>query len=315
MSSIQQQHQQQETAASSKSRQSCDCDILLWRNPIESGKLFGGLLVSLLVLKKVNLITFFLRAAYTILLTTGSIEFISKLFLGQGLITKYGIKECPNTVGFLKPKIDEILKQLPVKQAKMRKLVFAYSPKNTFKAAIVLFLLHKLFSWFSVWTLLFVGVISAFTLPITYKIYQKEIDTILTQLCQLLKQKSNELSKVACEKSKPCLEKLEKKCAPLCNLIRNKLPASTSTTSSITPMSTTAKLASEVPIEKDIPSATTTTATGTTSSSEFPTAPRNEPSSSLGTSTKEFDVDQLTNELKESTQTLKQELEENSNKF
>ncbi|CCC68351.1 hypothetical protein NCAS_0B02670 [Naumovozyma castellii] len=280
-----------------------ECDILLWKNPIETGKIFGGALVALLILKKVNLITFFLRVFYTIFLTTGSIEFLSKLFLGQGLITKYGIKDCPNTVGYLKPHIDCFLKQLPVKQAKMRKLVFAYSPKKTFHAAFTFYLLHKLFSWFSVWTLLFVGVIAAFTSPLTYCTYQKEIDAVVEHLCQCAKAKSNEVCKLACEKSKPLCDKLEKKCGPLCKFIKAKLPASTgaTTTSTITPESTTAKLASQVPIENDDSTATTTSANVHHGEQHH-----------ASTGTKEFDVDQLTSELKESTNNLKQELQDNN---
>ena len=146
----------------------CNCDLLLWKNPIETGKYFFGSILTLLILKKVNLITFFLKLFYTIFLTTGTIEFLSKAFLGQGLITKYGIKECPNTVAIIKPYFDEFLKNLPVKQAKFRMLVFAQVPKNTFKAALIAFALHKLFSWFSVRTILVVSVLAMFTIPIVY---------------------------------------------------------------------------------------------------------------------------------------------------
>ena len=104
--------------------------------------------------------------------TTGSIEFVSKLFLGQGLITKYGPKECPNIAGFIKPHIDEALKQLPVFQAHIRKTVFAQVPKHTFKTAVALFLLHKFFSWFSIWTIVFVADIFTFTLPVIYHSYK-----------------------------------------------------------------------------------------------------------------------------------------------
>ncbi|CCH57944.1 hypothetical protein TBLA_0A01450 [Henningerozyma blattae CBS 6284] len=197
------------------------CDLLLWKNPINSGKILGGALVSLLVLKKVNIITFFLRLFYTVFFISGSVEFLTKLFLGQGLVTKYGIKECPNTVGFLKPRIDALLKQLPVKQAKMRGLVFAHSPKNTFKAAGVVWVLHKLFSVLSIWTVLFISVIAAFTLPLIYHIYQVEIDTAVNKGYLHAKKQGKIAGSMAYKKASPVLQKVGSRF--------NKKPTSTST--------------------------------------------------------------------------------------
>lgn len=231
-----------------------NCDLVLWKNPIETGKIFFGSIIALLVLKKVNLLTFFTRIIYTVLLTTGSIEFVSKVFLGQGLVTKYGIKECPNTVAIIKPYIDSFLKQLPVKQAKFRMLVFAQVPKNTFKAAFVFYLLNKLFSWFSVWTIIFGIDVALFTLPIFYKTYQKEIDSYVVKTYNCVRSKSEEQCKVMCKKLEPTL----KKCKPLEKYL-NKCCA---TKSNITPESTTVNLASNV---------------GVSSGSELPNVPKTEP--------------------------------------
>lgn len=275
------------SSSSSTKKCQCECDILLWKNPVETGKYFFGSIIALLILKKVNLITFLLRVFYTIFLTTGTLEFLTKIILGQGIVTKYGIKECPNTVGLIKPYIDEFLKQLPVKQAKMRMLVFAYVPKNTFKAAGIAYCLHKFFSWFSVWTILFVADLLAFTLPIVYQTYQKEIDAQLECACKTIKKESEKYSQLACDKIKPHLEKLG----------LAKYLQSTTTTSSAAPNSTTAKLAAEVPIE---------TTSATTTSADLPSVPSHGPSS-----TKEFNVDDLTNEIKQSTNSLKEDFETN----
>lgn len=272
------------TTSSTKKCQ-CECDILLWKNPVETGKYFFGSIIALLILKKVNLITFLLRVFYTIFLTTGTLEFLTKIILGQGIVTKYGIKECPNTVGLIKPYIDEILKQLPIQQAKMRMLVFAYVPKNTFKAAGVAYCLHKFFSWFSVWTILFVADLLAFTLPIVYHTYQKEIDAQLECACKTIKKESDKYSKLACDKIKPHLEKLG-----LAKYLQ---------TSSAAPNATSAKLAANVPVE---------TTSATTTSADLPSVPSNGPSSSA---TKEFNVDDLTNEIKQSTNSLKEDFETN----
>ncbi|CCF58424.1 hypothetical protein KAFR_0E02720 [Kazachstania africana CBS 2517] len=272
------------TQTTTKKNSNCGCDLLLWKNPIETGKYFFGSLIVLLILKKVNLITFFLRCGYTILLTTGSIEFVTKIFLGQGLVTKYGIKECPNTVAFIKPHLDQFLKYLPVYQAKMRMLVFAYVPKNTFKAALALYCLHKLFSWFSIWCLFFMADLVIFTAPIVYKTYQTEIDACVAHSCKVAKAKSNECSKLACEKIKPYVEKI----APLNKILKTRESSET-----------TAQMAGAVPVKE----------TSSATSSALPTAPTNEP---INNETKEFDVDQLTSDLQQSTNSLKEQLEKNN---
>ncbi|AQZ11314.1 RTN2 (YDL204W) and RTN1 (YDR233C) [Zygosaccharomyces parabailii] len=233
------------------------CDLLLWRNPIETGKVFGLSLVVLLILKKVNLITFFLRVLYTVVLTTGAIEFVSKFVLGQGLVSKYGLKQCPNVVGFLRPRIDSLLQQLPAIQSKLRQLVFADEPKKNLQAGIAFYFLHKFFSWFSVWTIVFLGVISAFTLPLVYHTHQAEIDSAVEHGVKVARAKSAEISQIASEKSHPYLEKLDTKLGPVSKFVKtqyanaNRASAGAHTTSSAAPHATTADLAAKVPFEPE----------------------------------------------------------------
>ncbi|SCW04056.1 LAFE_0H04940g1_1 [Lachancea fermentati] len=251
------------------------CDLLLWRNPIESGKVLGGILVGLLIIKKVNLITFVLRVIYTVMLTTASVEFLSKLFLGQGLVTKYAPSDCVDIVSLLKPRIDECLKQLPALQTKARKLALASSPKCTFKAAGVFYVLHKFFGFFSLWTILFVGTIGAFTLPFVYQTYQKEIDATVAHGVEVGKAQASALQSTVTEKASPYVKQLDEKLGPVSKFVKSKLPATRTAGSTVTPESTTAKLAADVPLEAP--------ATAKTSSADFPTAP----STTLGQSIKE----------------------------
>lgn len=39
-------------------------DLLTWRDPVRTGKVFGGLIVALIVFKKVNLFNVFFHVAY-----------------------------------------------------------------------------------------------------------------------------------------------------------------------------------------------------------------------------------------------------------
>ncbi|CAR23498.1 Rtn1p [Lachancea thermotolerans CBS 6340] len=235
-------------------------ELLYWRNPVETGKVFGGILVSLLVMKKVNLITCLLKVMYTIMLTTASVEFLSKLFLGQGMVTKYGLQSCPDAVGFLKPRIEAALNAIPPRQAQLRKLVMAQSPKCTFKAAGILYVLHKLFSVVSLWTALFVGTILTFSLPLIYKSYQKEIDATVAQGVEAGKQHASALQSTVCEKASPYVKQLDEKLGPVSGFVKSKLPATRVGGSNITAESTTTKLAADVPFEKPAPAKTSASA-------------------------------------------------------
>ncbi|SCU95600.1 LANO_0E10814g1_1 [Lachancea nothofagi CBS 11611] len=241
------------------------CELLYWRNPVETGKVFGGALVALLVLKKVNLITFMLRAFYTAMLTTASVEFLSKLFLGQGLVTRYGLQSCPDTVGFLKPRIDAFLTKYPSYQAEFRRVVMAQSPKRTFKAAGVFYVLHMVFSIMSLWTALFVGTIATFTLPVVYKTFQKEIDATVAQGVEAGKHHASALQSTVAEKTSPYVKQLDEKMGPVSGFIKSKLPATRVAGSNVTAESSTAKLAAQVPFEEP--------AVAKTSSADFPAAP------------------------------------------
>lgn len=264
-------------------------DLLYWRNPVETGKVFGGALVTLLVLKKVNLVTFVLKVLYTVMLSTASVEFLSKLFLGQGMVSRYGVQSCPNIVGWLKPRVDEMLAAIPPRQEQLRKVLMAQSPKCTFKAAGVLYVLHKLFSVLSLWTTLFVGTILIFSLPLVYKTFQKEIDSTVAQGVEAGKQHAAALQSTVREKATPYVKQLDEKMGPVTGFVKSKLPATRVGGSNITTESTTAKLAADVPLEEpavaktssaDFPAAkvsgsdfSTTSATTTTKTTEFPVAP------------------------------------------
>ncbi|AAS50666.1 ABL105Wp [Eremothecium gossypii ATCC 10895] len=202
------------------------CDLLLWRNPVETGKVFGGLLVALLVLKKVNLVTFFLRVLYTTLFLSSAVEFASKFVLGQGLVTKYGVQECPNVAGMLRPKLEAALARLPAYQTQVRRLVFAASPQQTFKAAGLLYVLHILVSFFSVWTLALLSVVGAFTLPVVYHKYQREIDDAVHQGLALAKAKSAEAQKMASETAAPYIKQIDEKFGPVSHYFIPKTPSS-----------------------------------------------------------------------------------------
>lgn len=48
--------------------QSSTCDLLTWKDPVKTGKVFGTTVLGLIVFKKINLINIFFHLAYIALL-------------------------------------------------------------------------------------------------------------------------------------------------------------------------------------------------------------------------------------------------------
>lgn len=100
---------------------------------------------------------------------------------------------------------------------------------------------------------------------------------------------------MACEKTKPYLDKVESKLGPISNLVKSKTAPVSSTAGPQT--ASTTKLAADVPLEPE-------SKAYTSSAQVMPEVPQHEPST-----TQEFNVDELSNELKKSTKNLQNELE------
>ncbi|AGO10350.1 AaceriABL105Wp [[Ashbya] aceris (nom. inval.)] len=267
-----------------------NCDLLLWRNPVETGKVFGGLLVGLLVLKKVNLVTFFLRVLYTTLFLSSAVEFASKFVLGQGLVTKYGGQECPNVAAMLRPKLEAALGRLPAYQTQVRRLVFAASPQQTFKAAGLLYVLHILVSFFSVWTLGLLSVVGAFTVPVVYHKYQREIDDAVQQGLTLAKAKSAEAQKMASETAAPYIKQIDEKFGPVSHYLIPKSASSSGPAAQKAAPSTASSSKGSVAEPSQ----------GVSSAASFPSVPSAKipESSTKEVEEEDIDIEQLKQEMK-----------------
>lgn len=52
------------TSTSSHADKECHCNLLTWKDPVKTGKVFGTIMFTLLVLKTVNLFNIFFHIAY-----------------------------------------------------------------------------------------------------------------------------------------------------------------------------------------------------------------------------------------------------------
>ncbi|CDK26940.1 unnamed protein product [Kuraishia capsulata CBS 1993] len=201
--------------------------LLTWSDPAKSAKVFGGIVLTLLTLKYINILNIVFRLGFFVLITSALAEYAGKLALGEGLVTrfkpqytayasKYGDKIAEHTVSFLKSF-----------EQSAQETVYSKDIEATLKTAGGLYILYLLTSWFSLWTLLFTSVVLAFSVPGVYLKYQTEIDAKVAELSKTAKSKAVELQKTASEKSGPLLKKAEAKLGPVGAFIKSKVPVRT----------------------------------------------------------------------------------------
>ncbi|KAG2733785.1 hypothetical protein G9P44_003310 [Scheffersomyces stipitis] len=203
------------------------CSLLTWKDPIFTGKVFGGIVASLFVFKYVNLINHVFHFAYIALLVSAAAEYAGKLVTGQGFVTKYK----PAVKSYAKKVNDSVLPQLAELNLKIeeefQKIVYSHDVETTLKAAGLSYILYKLTSWFSLFTLLATAVVIVFTVPVIYQKNKKEIDALVAQYSKLAKDKSAEYTKAAHKAAAPHIETLVNKTGPVGNFIKSKFPTRT----------------------------------------------------------------------------------------
>jgi len=243
------------------------CYLLTWKDPVLTGKVFGSIVVSLVVLKYINLINLFFRGAYVGLLLSAAAEYAGKLVTGQGFVTKYK----PAAKSYAKQFNDAFLPQLADLNLKIeeefQKIVYSHDIETTLKAAGLSYLLFKLTSWFSLFTLVAASVVILFTVPVIYQSNKKEIDAAVAEFSKLVKSKTAEYTDKAHKAAAPHIETIVKSTGPVGKFVKSKFPTRTAGSTVGDSTATTFGTAAD-----ELPSATTT------GSSKFPDVP----SASLG---------------------------------
>ncbi|ODV96051.1 hypothetical protein PACTADRAFT_49469 [Pachysolen tannophilus NRRL Y-2460] len=203
--------------------------LLTWKNPVETGAIFGSIVVSLLVLKYVNVINLLFRALFVILLGSSIAEYSGKLITGTGFVTRFR----PAYSNYFQKNADLVsahfAQYLNLLETTIQELIYAKNIEITLKAGALSYILFKLTLWFSIFTLLLTSTIVAFTAPFIYENNKKQIDELLVKYTKISKQKFFELQEVVKEKAEPLLEKA----GPVGNFIKSKLASSRTATSTV----------------------------------------------------------------------------------
>lgn len=210
---------QAEHSAASK----IDCSLLTWRDPIKTSKVFAGLLVSLILVKYVNLLSLFFRLVSYALLASGVAEFSGNLVTGRGFISRIKPKTLSTKAS---TKVMSCLKfieqKFPIFEEELQKLLYAEDIEKTFKVCALTYILFKISSYFNLYRLLFGSTVLAFSIPYVYDRYHNEISERVHELLRIATVKFKDQLQVIQEKSVPYFEKAQDKLGPLSKFVHSK---------------------------------------------------------------------------------------------
>lgn len=267
------------------STQSSGNALLTWKNPQKTAKVFGGLIGGLLLIRYVNLLNLFFRLLSILLFVSGAAEYVGKLITGQGFTTRLQ----PNTGGILPGLAEEYvpkLKPLAQKlQPKLCGIVFAHDVEATLKALFVAYLLYKITSWFSFYTLVFTAVVFAFTGPFVYSTYEKEINEAKEKYSLVAKNKAVEYRDLVHEQAKPYISQVHSKVSPYTLKLSGYLPKNRTAGSTVgaspvpTQPLTSKPVATQPAASKPVaePTVGTTSGSSVHETAAFPTVPSLQP--------------------------------------
>lgn len=204
--------------------------LLTWKDPIKTGKVFGTLIVSLIVLKSVNLLSLFFRLGSIALISSAIAEYAGKLITGTGFVTRYR----PSYNKTFSHKTNNFLQSfsqdLPALEEEGQKLLYSFNIENTLKASGLFYILYKITSWLSLYKLIFISTVLTFTLPAVYENYQDEINQAVVQFSGIAKEKAGEYSKIASDKAAPYLKQADEKLGPVSGFIKQRYQVRTAST-------------------------------------------------------------------------------------
>ncbi|KAG0676263.1 hypothetical protein C6P40_001267 [Pichia californica] len=206
-------------------------NLLLWKDAKKSGITLLSILSFLLLIKYVNLISLFFRLSTFLLLISAIAEYTGKILTGTGFVTKFKPEKYKFSIGkiadYYAPHFVTILKKIEIK---VEDLYTSVDIESTLKFGGISFLLYKLTSTFSIWSLIFFSTILSFSVPPIYLSNKEIIDKNIIKIVDLSKVKINETYKIVDEKFGPQINKIKDSTAPVLKLIQSKLPVRTAGT-------------------------------------------------------------------------------------
>lgn len=242
-------------------------NLITWKDPKKSGIALASILTFLFLVKYVNLASLFFQISTFALIISALAEYAGKLLTGTGFVTKFKPVSKPRLGEIADYYAPHVVKILSNVELKAQSLYTSVDVESTFKAGVLSFILYKLTSSYSLWSLLLTATLFIFTVPAIYLANKELIDGHLCNAAKMGKAKMDETYQVIDKKYGPQIAKAKKSVDPVVKMIQSKLPVrtagttvgdkpSTTTTTATTAPAATAAATTSSPVEPE--SATTT---------------------------------------------------------
>lgn len=185
---------------------------MTWKFPRASAIAFFLIVSGILASQFVNFSRFVFRILWLSFASTATIEAISKLVTGRGIV-RYPLPNSLSNLSGLKPRqyyqvnkntfdvlFSEIANVSNFFVLEFQRLLFAEKTSHTAVAFLISFFAYKLVRYIPLWSLTLIGAVMAFTLPPLYLRNQKMIDQHIAQAQNLAAEKANYAKNIAGEK-------------------------------------------------------------------------------------------------------------------
>lgn len=202
------------------------CQFFGWQYPLYTGK-YLAIIVATLLAVKIDITSYFFKAAYLVLAAGAAAEYSGKLVTGQGFVTKYvgAPRSCAKCVKeSLLPAVGDYYECF---EKKALSIIYVEDPVKTAKAAFVAYILSFVTSIVSVYTLIWAGVVFMFGFPPIYQSNQDEIDAAVAHAKKAACAKLHELKAEVETKACPLVKQIVEKSGPLGAFIQSKIPIRT----------------------------------------------------------------------------------------
>lgn len=252
---------------------------MTWKDPKKSAKVFGISLAVLIALKYLNIVNLFFKLSSFVLAVSGVAEYLGRLVTGTGFASKFKPAPCSHLNTFVKENIPKYESSVAALEAHLLDIVYSKNIETTLKLSGLSFVLYKITSWFSLFQLLFVGLVSAFTLPVIYVNYEKEIKEYQHKVVGISKEKYNEVYKQVGTQIEPHVKKVQDALSPYTAHITKYLPKNRTAGSTVgAEYSKDEPSVASKPSSSSAATAPTATASGasvhsTTAASKLPSVP------------------------------------------
>ncbi|GME96545.1 unnamed protein product [Ambrosiozyma monospora] len=193
------------------------CGLLTWKNPIESAKVFFGIIITLTLFKYVNVVSLVLYASTLVLAASAFAEFVGRKVTGQGLISKLRPQNTTYLGSFADTYASHFVKFVKNFELFLQDVIYSRDVETTAKFSALAFIFYKLTSWFSLWSLSVFFTVVLFTIPPLYLGNKTLIDDSAIKYSKLARDQAGIHYGKARTLAAPHLSKLDAKFAPVTN--------------------------------------------------------------------------------------------------